>query len=71
MPLYDFRCPSCNDTIELMVKSEVKTPTCDTCGGLRERLLPQHTDHIRTLKEHNHRDLPKGTKPRYHKYNIE
>lgn len=71
MPLYDFQCAHCGDTIEEMVKSDVTNPKCETCGNLRTRLIPQHSDRIRPLKEKGHRDLPAGTKPRYHGYNVE
>jgi putative FmdB family regulatory protein len=31
MPLYDFRCPKCDKTVELLVRSDAQ-PACPTCG---------------------------------------
>ena len=33
MPLYDFRCPKCACTVELLVRSDA-TPDCPTCGAV-------------------------------------
>jgi len=38
MPLYDFRCPSCQSVQERLVRAD-STPTCDTCGQPLERLV--------------------------------
>ena len=32
MPLYDYHCPACNSTFELLVRSSV-TPACPSCGS--------------------------------------
>ncbi|QSA99234.1 zinc ribbon domain-containing protein [Methylococcus sp. EFPC2] len=32
MPLYDYRCPDCDKTFELLVKIS-DTPVCPSCGG--------------------------------------
>ena len=32
MPIYDFHCPACNKTCELLVRYE-DTPNCPLCGG--------------------------------------
>lgn len=73
MPLYDFECTAtdCDEQLEALVKSDVLFQTCPKCSSQMKRLIPHHTDSIRPLKEKNHRDLPSGTKPRYHRYNVE
>ena len=38
MPLYDFRCPHCNTTIELLVRSDER-PDCRSCGADLERQI--------------------------------
>jgi putative FmdB family regulatory protein len=39
MPLYDYRCPACEQTFELLVRSST-VPTCPHCGATQlERLL--------------------------------
>jgi putative FmdB family regulatory protein len=38
MPLYDFRCNSCNRTTE-MLTSHSSTPTCPECGEAMEKLV--------------------------------
>lgn len=32
MPIFDFHCPDCDKTFELLVKATTH-PTCPTCGG--------------------------------------
>ena len=32
MPLYDFRCPKCAATVELLVRSDAQPP-CPACGA--------------------------------------
>lgn len=32
MPLYDFRCPACNRTFELLIRAS-DHPACPTCGN--------------------------------------
>lgn len=38
MPLYDFRCNTCNRTVELLAKAE-STPACSVCGEAMEKLV--------------------------------
>ncbi len=38
MPLYDYKCPRCDKTYELLVKLS-STPVCPDCGGAIEKLL--------------------------------
>lgn len=38
MPLYDFRCNTCNKTMELLAKPE-HTPGCPECGDAMEKLV--------------------------------
>lgn len=71
MPLYDFKCEACEHVEEYMVNSAIKLMLCEKCGEDAQRQVPAHTDHIRPLKEKHHRDLPTGTKPRYHGYSVE
>ena len=36
MPLYDFNCPKCNKTFELLIKAST-VPICPECGGSIEK----------------------------------
>ena len=39
MPLFDFHCPDCAATVELLARAS-DTPTCPKCGGTAlERLV--------------------------------
>lgn len=38
MPLYDFRCNTCNKTMEMLTKAD-STPCCPECGDAMEKLL--------------------------------
>ncbi|MDD3764699.1 MAG: zinc ribbon domain-containing protein [Nevskiales bacterium] len=39
MPLYDYRCPRCQEVFELLVSASTK-PRCPHCGGRKlERLM--------------------------------
>lgn len=39
MPLFEYRCPSCDSQFELLIRGEA-VPTCPTCGSTSiERLL--------------------------------
>jgi putative FmdB family regulatory protein len=45
MPIYDFHCPSCDTTVELMVKMDAR-PACPNCGAgemdkMISRIAPQ------------------------------
>lgn len=72
MPLYDFQCTACKLTEEIMCSSDVLEQPCPDCKVVvMTRLVPVHGARVRPLKETGHRDLPSGTKPRYHRYNIE
>ena len=40
MPLYEYRCEDCGETIEIIQKfSDSPLSKCEDCGGLLERLL--------------------------------
>ncbi|MCZ6770186.1 MAG: zinc ribbon domain-containing protein, partial [Acidobacteria bacterium] len=40
MPLYEYRCEDCGDTIEVIQKfSDTPLSLCKACGGSLERLL--------------------------------
>jgi putative FmdB family regulatory protein len=41
MPIYEYRCQSCGDRAEILVRSGANTsPACPSCGGtVLERLL--------------------------------
>ncbi len=40
MPLYEYRCQDCGETIEIIQKfSDSPLSKCDNCGGALERLL--------------------------------
>ena len=39
MPLYDYRCQSCDKTVELLVRSPEASPPCPTCGDEMVRLV--------------------------------
>jgi putative FmdB family regulatory protein len=42
MPLYEYRCESCDNTFELRQKfSDPPASTCPTCGGKVEKLISQ------------------------------
>lgn len=42
MPLYEYRCNSCNDTFELRQKfSDPPASACPSCGGAVEKLISQ------------------------------
>jgi putative FmdB family regulatory protein len=38
MPLYDFRCNTCNKTLEVLT-SHFSTPVCPECGEPMEKLV--------------------------------
>jgi putative FmdB family regulatory protein len=38
MPLYDFRCNTCNQTMEVLTSFD-STPCCPECGDAMEKLL--------------------------------
>lgn len=38
MPLYDFRCNTCNKIMEMLTKAD-STPCCPECGDAMEKLL--------------------------------
>lgn len=41
MPLFDFRCRSCNHVFETLVRSQdASAPLCPTCGGRDLEKLP-------------------------------
>jgi putative FmdB family regulatory protein len=33
MPIYEFRCGTCNEPVELLVRSSQATPLCPSCGS--------------------------------------
>lgn len=33
MPLYEYQCQNCHETIELLVRSSTQRPTCPECGS--------------------------------------
>ncbi|MEQ1601198.1 MAG: zinc ribbon domain-containing protein [Methylophilaceae bacterium] len=39
MPLYDFYCPKCEKTFEMLVKITSSSPGCPECGGGLEKQL--------------------------------
>ena len=40
MPLYEYACDSCGETIEALQRfSDPPLETCDTCGGTLEKLI--------------------------------
>ncbi len=39
MPLFDFNCANCDETIELLVRGR-EEPSCPRCGGRLDRQLP-------------------------------
>ncbi len=41
MPLYDYRCHTCQLTTEMLRSRSDAPPTCDGCGLLLERLMVQ------------------------------
>ncbi len=44
MPLYEYRCEDCGDTIEVIQKfSDTPLSLCEACGGSLERLLSPPT----------------------------
>lgn len=38
MPLYDFRCNTCNNTMEILARHD-STPACPECGDAMEKLV--------------------------------
>lgn len=44
MPIFDFRCKSCNKTTEHIVKSDVKEMVCE-CGEMSEKIITFVTIH--------------------------
>ena len=44
MPLYEYQCEGCGDTIEIIQKySDPPLSQCEVCGGALERLLSPST----------------------------
>jgi len=35
MPLYEYECPRCDQTVEMLVKSPQDCPACPECGSTR------------------------------------
>lgn len=41
MPIYDYRCPSCGTTVEVLVRmGEAEPPTCPSCEGEKLEKMP-------------------------------
>ena len=34
MPIYEYRCETCGNRVEVLVRSSAQTPRCPECGGL-------------------------------------
>ena len=43
MPLYEFRCDSCEKEIEMLKKMDEKRPKCSVCGRSMVRLMSTTT----------------------------
>jgi len=43
MPLYDFRCDSCEKEIEMFKKMDEKAPNCSVCGRSMVRVMSTTT----------------------------
>ncbi len=40
MPIYEYKCPSCNQRFEVMQRiADPPLDTCETCGGPLEKLI--------------------------------
>ncbi len=40
MPLYEYQCEGCQQTVEVLVRSQAEQPSCPRCGADRlEKLL--------------------------------
>jgi putative FmdB family regulatory protein len=40
MPLYEYHCDTCNDTVEVLLRRSDEQPECPTCSGSKlSRLL--------------------------------
>lgn len=40
MPLYEYQCDACQQTVEVLVRSQAERPSCPVCGTDRlEKLL--------------------------------
>jgi putative FmdB family regulatory protein len=40
MPIYEYRCGTCGDEVEVLVRSSATTPLCPDCGNpLTDKLL--------------------------------
>jgi putative FmdB family regulatory protein len=40
MPIYEYRCATCGERVEVLVRSQATAPRCPTCGSpLRDKLL--------------------------------
>ena len=48
MPIYEYRCQSCEKTFEFMQRmSEAPKSSCEECGGALERLISQSAFHLK------------------------
>ena len=43
MPIYEFKCKKCNNSIELIQKYDEKAPTCDKCGEILSRAVSRNS----------------------------
>jgi len=40
MPIYEYRCATCGERVEVLVRSQTATPSCPRCGSpLTDRLF--------------------------------
>lgn len=66
MPLYDFRCRSCEHIFEALVRGDRVSP-CPSCGGAAlERLMPlpyvkSEVTHDKAMRAAKKRDKAQGT----------
>ena len=60
-PIYDFKCPKCNNITEIIMKHDAPNPPCPKCGVTMSKLLSASGQDFRLYGEGFHKRTHKDT----------